>query len=232
VRIIVTLDRDSDASEGNDYVRALTAAGAPRESIVLATPDAPALGRFDGLVLGGGIDVDPARFGRPKLPGGRVELDAERDALDFALLERARADGVPVLGICRGLQVVNVALGGTLVQDIPLERPSSVVHERESAQKTRLDHEVTVVRGSRLAAIAGDGPLAVNSRHHQAIDSPAPGVTVSGVAPDGVAEALEVPDAWLLAVQWHPENLTAADAPSARLFEAFLRAVRERTREI
>src|SRR5262249_56979822 len=118
---------------------------------------------FDALLLGGGVDVDPARYGTAVLPDGNVEVDAERDAIDFALLEQALRHKRPVLGICRGLQVINVALGGTLVQDLPLERPSPVVHQNEDEprQKTRLDHTVAVTPGTRLASIAGAPQIAV-----------------------------------------------------------------------
>ncbi|HTR03063.1 MAG TPA: gamma-glutamyl-gamma-aminobutyrate hydrolase family protein [Thermoanaerobaculia bacterium] len=228
MRIALTLDRDADLSETNDYVRSLVEAGVPRESIAVATPLSPEVGPFDALVLGGGVDVDPARYGRPALENGTVEVDADRDTLDFRLLEEARRAGVPVFGICRGLQVVNVALGGTLVQDIPSERPSAVVHQRTKAEKTRLDHRVAIVPGTRLAAIADAPDAAVNSRHHQAIDGVAPGLAVAATAPDGVAEAVEAPgEPWLLAVQWHPENL-AKDGLSRRLFAEFLRAARAR----
>ena len=187
------------------------------------------MGPFDALVLGGGADVDPARYGRPLLENGSVEVDHERDALDFRLFEEARRSGAPVLGICRGMQVVNVALGGTLVQDIPSERPSPVVHQRTRDEKTRRDHRVAIAPGTRLAALAGAPDAAVNSRHHQAIDRIAPGLTVSAVAPDGVAEAVEsAGDPWLVAVQWHPENL-AGDPVSERLFGEFLRVARSRS---
>jgi putative glutamine amidotransferase len=226
MRIALTLDRDADLSEMNDYLRSLVAAGVPRESIEVATPLSPAVGPFDALVLGGGVDVDPARYGRPTLENGRVEVDAERDALDFRLFEEARRTGVPVLGICRGLQVVNVALGGTLVQDLPTERPSPVVHERTREEKKRLDHRVAIAPGTRLSGIAGAPEAAVNSRHHQAIEAVAPGLTVSAVAPDGVPEAVEsADDPWLVAVQWHPENLDA-DPVSQRLFREFLERAR------
>ena len=159
-------------------------------------------------MLGGGVDVDPARYGRTVLEDGSVEVDAERDAIDFRLLDEARRSGAPVLGICRGLQVVNVALGGTLVQDIPTERPSPVVHQRAQEEKTRRDHRVAIAPGTRFASIAGVAEIAVNSRHHQAIERVAPGLAVSATAPDGVPEAVEASgESWLVAVQWHPENL-------------------------
>jgi putative glutamine amidotransferase len=229
MRIALTLDRDADLSEANDYLRALCAAGIPREAIEVVTPLSPHSGEvFDAVVLGGGADVDPERYGQRRLDNGTIEVDGERDALDFALLEAARRSGVPVLGICRGLQVVNVALGGTLVQDIPAQQPSEVPHESTEQDRARLNHAVTIAPGSRLAAIVGEPAIQVNSRHHQAIERVAPGLTVSGIAPDGVPEAVEAPGGWFVAVQWHPENL-AGDAASERLFADFARAARRRS---
>ena len=230
MRIALTLDRDSDTTETNDYLRSLVEAGVPRESIAIVTPLSPeAPAAFDALVLGGGVDVDPARYGREPLANGTVEVDAERDRIDFELFDIARRRGAPVLGICRGLQVVNVALGGTLVQDIPSERPSGVVHDRKR-DKLRLDHAVSVEPGTRLAELAGDGEVLVNSRHHQAIEKVAPGLGVSGTSPDGFAEAVEAPAGdgpWLVAVQWHPENLApAGDSVSRRLFARFAEVAR------
>ena len=232
MRIALTLDRETDPSEENDYLRALVTAGALRESIQVVTPLHPSWRPFDALVLGGGADIDPARYGRPIHVDGGVEVDAERDAIDFALWEVARGAGAPVLGICRGLQVINVALGGTLVQDIPTQRPSAVVHDRNKTERTRRDHPVVIAPGTRLARIAGPGTaeIPVNSRHHQAIDRVAAGLAVAGVAPDGVAEAVEAPGPpWLVAVQWHPENL-AGDAFSDRLFAEFVRVAAEGAR--
>jgi len=226
MRIALTLDRDADP-EANDYVRSLVAAGVPRSAIEVVTPLSARDGGFDALLLGGGVDVDPARYGASVLPGGNVEVDAERDAIDFALLEEALRANRPVLGICRGLQVINVALGGTLVQDLPIERPSPVVHQNADEQKTKRDHHVEIAPGTRLAAIAGASALAVNSRHHQAIARVAPGLAVSATAEDGVPEAVEsAGEAWLMAVQWHPENLTG-DPASAGLFAEFVRAARK-----
>ena len=231
MRIALTLDRDADVSESNDYLKSLVAAGVPRDSISVVTPLTPASGPldFDALVLGGGGDVDPARYGRAPIENGTLEVDPERDRIDFALFEEARRRGAPVLGICRGLQVVNVALGGTLVQDIPAERPSAVVHARDGEkEKTRLDHAVTVAPETRFAALAGRTEVRVNSRHHQAIERLAPGLAVAGTSPDGLPEAVESADgAWVLAVQWHPENL-AADPVSQRLFSDFVDAARTR----
>jgi putative glutamine amidotransferase len=232
VRVVLTLDRDAEAGENNDYLLALAASGVSRSAVEIVTSSSPegAIAKpFDALVLGGGGDIDPARYDRPARADARLEIDRERDFLDFALLARALAAGAPVLGICRGLQVVNVALGGTLVQDLPTERPSAVAHEDGDADRARLAHPVSLAAGSRLARIVGRAEATVNSRHHQAVERIAPGVAVSATAPDGLVEALEMSGgAGLLAVQWHPENLHG-DAVSERIFAAFLVAARERT---
>lgn len=227
MRIALTLDRDASRREENDYIRALVAAGFRREEIVVLFPGAPVEEGFDGIVLGGGCDVAPSRYGRKTRPEAKVEIDPDRDETDFALFELGRKTETPTLAICRGIQVVNVAMGGTLVQDLPSERPSPLEHQTSAKEKTRLEHSVRMVPGTRLAAIAGTLELPVNSRHHQAIEVPAPGLKVSAVAPDGVVEAVEREKPWLLAVQWHPENL-ADDAASRRLFAEFARAVRAR----
>ncbi|MCA1581640.1 MAG: gamma-glutamyl-gamma-aminobutyrate hydrolase family protein [Acidobacteria bacterium] len=233
MRIALTLDRDVAAGESNDYVRSLLQAGFIRGEIEVLQPGTDPRGGFDGVVLGGGCDVDPARYGERLRPEAGVELDAERDVLDFGIFEAARRDGVPILAICRGLQVVNVALGGTLVQDIPTETSTALRHDTTGGDKTRREHEITVAPGSRLASIAGAASLDVNSRHHQAIGRPAEGLVASGRSADGLIEAAELPadDSWLVAVQWHPENLApAGDSASRRLFAEFAREVRARAR--
>ncbi len=227
MRIVLTLDRDASHREENDYVRALVDAGFSRAQIEVIVPGKMPAEPFDGLLLGGGSDVDPARYGRPRLRGGHVKVDPERDDMDFAFLERALREGVPIFGICRGIQVVNVAFGGTLLQDIPAQRPSAQVHQRSAREKTRLDHLVSVRPGTCLHEIAGADEIEVNSRHHQAIEDLGRGLIESGRAPDGIIEAIEQAEQRLLAVQWHPENL-ASDAVSRRLFEDFARAVQER----
>jgi putative glutamine amidotransferase len=230
MRIGLTLGHDASKNEKSDYIRALMDAGFRREEIVVLAPGSEPEGRFDGVVLGGGLDVDPARYGREIKPDANVEIDPERDSTDFAAFEKARQEEVPVLGICRGMQLVNVALGGTLHQDIPSERPSRIVHEVPGQHPERRDHKVEVKPGTRLSEIARAAEIDVNSRHHQAVERLAPGIEVSAVAPDGLIEAFESASPWLLAVQWHPENLLA-DPASTRIFAEFARAVRARAAE-
>lgn len=225
MRIALTLDRD--VPEDNDYLRALLEAGARREEIVVLRPGDPISGEFDGIVIAGGDDVDPALYGRDVLPGAGVKVDAGRDSIDFSVFEEAWRARVPALGICRGLQVMNVARGGTLIQDLPSESPSEITHHRRQ-KPNRRDHPVTVHAGTRLSEIAGSRQIDVNSRHHQAVEHPAADFVVNATAPDGVIEGLEARDGrWLVAVQWHPENLHD-DAASRRLFREFVEQVRKR----
>jgi len=235
MRIALTVGRNAPTGNSNDYVRSLVGAGFGPGEIDVLQPGAVVSGRFDGVVLGGGCDVDPALYGERTLPDAGVELDLERDALDFELFQRAREAGVPVLAICRGLQVVNVALGGTLIQDISTQSPTELRHDVSGEDKARREHDVAISPGSRLAAIAGAASVEVNSRHHQAIARPAHALVITGRSADGMIEAAEgtVPEPWLVAVQWHPENLApAGDAPSRRLFSEFARQVRARVEAV
>ena len=166
-----------------------------------------------GLCLAGGADVEPALYGEPRDPKTE-KPDTERDRIECALLRDALARDIPVFAICRGLQLLNAALGGKLTQHV----------DGHSLRKVRDAHEVAIAPGSRLACILGAGPYSVNSRHHQCARIAAPGLVVSAVAPDGVIEALELPGKrFVLAVQWHPE--ARMDGPDAKLLQAFRAAL-------
>lgn len=217
------------------YREALLAAGARAEEVRVVQPGDSPPEAFDGLVLAGGRDVAPSCYGETRW-NDTVEPDEGRDALDFELFERARRNGAAVFGICRGLQVVNVALGGTLWQDIPSQRPGGVPHSfprKEGNDPARPAH---VLRAARLAPrslplaallAAADGAW-VNSRHHQAVKDLAPGLVVLGTSPDGLVEAFAGADGpFLAAVQWHPENLVPR-ADQLALFAEFLDAARAR----
>lgn len=223
---ITTYDRD----EGNrfslpsEYVDAVRRAGA---IVVLvppgdASPDA-LFSMLDGLLLAGGGDVDPKQY-----QGEEHEMiymvDVERDRCELALARRASETGFPMLGICRGAQVINVALGGTLYPHLPDVVGESVKHRLPPREPT--PHSIAVNPDSRLAAgldqvVEFDAP----SWHHQAIRDVANGLVVVAHAPDGVIEAVEMPEhPWLIGVQWHPELSAAYDPTQQRLFDAFVRA--------
>ena len=194
-------------------------------------------GLLDGLVLTGGEDVDPGRYGEA-VAHPTVESVAERDVMEFRLLEWALGDRLPVLAICRGIQVLNVALGGTLYQDLPSEHPGGLLHDQAKADppvpRVRSSHRVTVLPGSCLAGIVGDGELAVNSMHHQGLRRLAPSLVPVAHATDGLIEGVEAADptgAFLVGVQWHPEERARdADPASQRLFAALVTAAAKRPR--
>jgi putative glutamine amidotransferase len=219
---------------GQLYTQALARAGAA--AILLPLYDDPTLLRtlydqVDGLFLAGGSDVDPALYqeaAHPKLG----ELDQDRDRVELQLIQWALADRLPILAICRGLQVLNVALGGSLHQDIATELPYAIEHNYWQEQpREYLAHDIEVMPGTRLAGILGSHHTRVNSLHHQAVNLVAPSLRVAAIAPDGVIEALEGSDArFMVAVQWHPEALLG-DPGMLGLFSSFVDAV-EQTRSL
>jgi putative glutamine amidotransferase len=214
------------------YTSSLAAAGLrPYILPVLPAADADAmLDGMHGLVLTGGEDVDPIHYGasaHPKLG----EIHAGRDEFEISLARAAYARRLPTLAICRGIQVINVALGGTLIQDIPSEWPHAGNHDGDGGRDERI-HTVSVSAGSALAAALGASELPVNSFHHQAVSVVAPPFRVVATAPDGVVEGIESTDAswWMLGVQWHPEELTTTrEAWDRGLFAAFAAACARRS---
>jgi putative glutamine amidotransferase len=181
--------------------------------------------RLAGLILTGGGDVDPARSGAPR-HATVVEVSPARDDLEIDLTRWALDGGVPLLAICRGLQVLNVALGGTLYQDIPSDPGSPLAHS-QAEPRPQATHSVKVTEGSRLATILGRLDLDVNSFHHQAIKNPGSGLRVVAAAPDGIIEGAEVSDhPFAVGVQWHPEEMTEHDVSARGLFVALIDAAR------
>ena len=182
-----------------------------------------------GIVLTGGEDVDPAEFGAERHPQTQ-EPHRERDKCELALVRIARDMRIPTLAICRGMQVVNVAFGGTLIQDIGSERPSNIKHDRSSERTMRV-HDVRLEPSSKLARALGGSSISVNSSHHQAVDRVPSELRVTAHAPDGIIEGAEWAgdDWWMLAVQWHPEELVSDGKKWDRgLFHGFAAAVHER----
>jgi putative glutamine amidotransferase len=179
---------------------------------------------LDGLVLSGGEDVDPRHYGEVPHPTVRDNVDPLRDAQELALFREAWKQGKPVLAICRGIQLVNVALGGSLWQDLPSDRPDGLRHNQPDGRTART-HPVELTPGSRLADAVGATRFEVNSFHHQAIRNLAPGLRVTARAPDGEIEGVETAEGapWLLGVQWHPEEFHHHDgAPDHGLFHALV----------
>ncbi len=209
------------------YLKAVLAAGGiPLVLSPLMGPSfaARSLDGLDGLVLTGGEDLDPAWYGAQPSPH-LTPPSRERDLFELALFAVARQRGMPILGICRGIQLINVALGGSLYQDLPSERPGPVQHRPEGARDVR-SHKVRLKESSRAAGALGAIELTVNSAHHQAIKDLAPGLLASGWSEDDLIEAAETSSEgpWLLAVQWHPEEMYAEPrAPEHGLFAALVR---------
>ena len=181
--------------------------------------------RLDGVLLAGGVDMDPAAYGEEKTPLCGA-IDPARDMVELQLVRWALADGKPLFGICRGLQVINVATGGTLYQDVAAECTEAIKHDyfpTAGWERGYLAHEVKLVPGTRLQQALTTSSLTVNTMHHQGIDRLGKGLTVSAVAPDGLIEGLEHPaHPYLSAVQWHPESMGADH--SSRMLQPFINA--------
>lgn len=209
------------------YVQSLLAAGGIPlilSPLIGASLAGRGLDGVDGLLLTGGEDIDPSWYGAEASPL-LSPPSRERDLFELALFAVARQRELPILGICRGLQLINVALGGTLFQDLPSDRPGPVDH-RPVAAREALSHRVRLQPGSRAAAALGAETVRVNSSHHQAIKDLAPSLLASGWTDDDLTEAVESPadTSWILAVQWHPEEMHAdARAPERGLFTALVR---------
>jgi len=216
------------------YTSALTLAGLI--PVVLPPMDpslaAAALNDVAGLVLTGGEDIDPRLFGEEPHPA-TASPHAARDSYELALARTACTLRIPTLAICRGLQVMNVALGGTLVQDIPSQRQGALEHDPAGKRADRV-HRVDVEAGSRLAQALGATLVFTNSSHHQSVHEVAPGLRITARSEDGIVEGIEPIDPawWMVGAQWHPEELTAtAEDWDRRLFGAFAEAVRESGRD-
>ena len=215
------------------YIGALEGAGLlPLASPPLADPASAhaLLERVDGLVLTGGEDVDPRHYGAGR-HSATGPTHPERDTWELALVDAARQRRLPVLAICRGMQLLNVAMGGTLIQDIATQQPTALAHA-DSAARRRRTHSIECDGGSRLARALGSKSLSVNSSHHQAIERVAPGLRVTARAEDGIVEGVETTDDgwWVVGAQWHPEELVDTPEPWDRaLFSAFADEVRHRS---
>ena len=238
-RPLIAVTATTDIIRGRPRARVNTAyIAAIEEAGLLPLVSAPLSGtaladelleRVDGLVLTGGEDVDPRHYGAERHPATE-DPHVARDAWELALVSAARRRSMPVLAICRGMQLLNVALGGTLIQDIPSQRPTVGSHAQSHARIDRV-HGAVIEPRSRIATAIGASTIRVNSSHHQAVDRPAPGLRVVATSEDGIIEAVEgvAEGWWVVAVQWHPEELLATpEAWDRNLFAAFAAEVRGR----
>ena len=181
------------------------------------------LSQVDGLLLTGGGDVDPALYGEEKLPVCG-ETSPQRDAMEFPLLRKALKRRMPVLGICRGMQVFCAAMGGTLYQDLPTQFSAEIIHSRMDRPADPI-HSVTLRKGTKLAEIIGAETIEVNTRHHQGAKTLPDCLIPSGTAPDGLVEGIELADyPFGIGVQWHPESMQARYPMHRKIFEALVRA--------
>ncbi len=217
----------------DDYLRSIGhAGGEPRVLDPATQTGAQALGDVHGLLLTGGPDVDPARYGEERHATVSA-IDQRRDEFEIELIRQAADGGLPIFGICRGLQVMNVAFGGSLIQDLPSSTSKTLQHTK-AIPLCAIAHEVWISPSSKLASLmpekmAEADSCAVNSRHHQAVKRLADGFEITATAPDGVVEAIEhraLP--FCVAVQWHPENFWRT-GEFRELFEGFVEITRQRT---
>ncbi len=233
-RILVTRAEAIPSERWEDYTDCVTAAGGePLAFDVDDFTDLASLPPHEGVLVTAGIDVDPKRYGQSQ--SERVTaIDPRRDEVEAAVIGHALDDGVPLFCICRGFQMLNVTLGGALLQHIEDREPHRSRRGEDGVSIVSGWHPVEVVPGSLLHQISGETTLRTNSRHHQAVlpDGLAPRARAVATAPDGVIEAIEVPGhPWALGVQWHPERPEMTDVPPLRpgaqaLFEAFVAACR------
>ena len=217
---------------GYRYIEALRMAGAVPWIIPQLPHDPETMRaifeRLDGVFLTGGVDVDPSRYNEPRHPLCGT-TDHDRDAIEIMLLEYALETHIPVLAVCRGIQILNVACGGTLYQDVTAQVPAAMKHDYfptpENPSRNYLAHDISVKPGTRLGDILGETIVPVNSMHHQAIKDLATGLRPSAFAPDGIIEAVEGTNGqYLIAVQWHPEELAETQPGMKRLFTTFVEA--------
>lgn len=230
MRIAISVSQKEEAKgEQSPYFHALVACGArPDELEMVTAADARRVKaeNFDGILFAGGEDVDPALYDEP-MKYESVHIDRARDDFEFALLDRALDRRLPILGICRGIQMINVKFGGTLYQDIPSDTPTEREH-RQPGDRSEATHSVTLTEPESRLASAVEGSCRVNSLHHQAIKRLGRGLKVTAHSEDGLVEAVESAEEYpfLMAVQWHPEEI-AGRLEQRKIFEQFIAKCRE-----
>jgi putative glutamine amidotransferase len=224
-RIGIAVDSPGRAPK---YQRSVERAGANVEVLLPDTVTPDVLDHLDGMLLTGGGDIDAAEFRDVNHPMVH-HVDKNRDQMELSLTREAKRRGIPVFGICRGVQVMNVALGGNLVQHIPDEIRTMIVHDDSENVRHNLVHEVSILKGSQLHRIIGKDRVGVNSFHHQSIKDLGKGLIATAWSDDGVVEGVELPGTqYFLGVQWHPEEFVDHGAIFHSLFESFVEACNNR----
>lgn len=239
VPVIVTSSASNDDSSihaphyclNKTYANAIVSAGGmPLLAIAHGQHDAFAklVDIMDALLLPGGADVHPAHYNE-ELTDHTTETNAQRDELELALIRAARAKGVPILGICRGMQLLNIAYGGSLYQDIAQATETAITHDnsKHPNRGQHIAHTVSVEKGSLLSLLMEQENVPVNSTHHQSVKQLGMGLSVSARAPDGIIEAIEDPlHPFVLGIQWHPEGLQTDHTHAKEIFRAFVESAR------
>ena len=228
IGLFVDVDSERTISVWNTYIHAVEISGGAPIVFPRVEDEATFEAMMDlchGFVFTGGADIAPARYGQ-EVKAACGTIQHERDAFDFFAFQKVMSTSKPILAICRGAQLVNVALGGTLYQDIPTECPSPIFHVQKEA-KLSLSHEVNIVEGTPLYSLIGQNRMSANSFHHQAIKQLGRRLCVMATADDGIVEAVYLPgDRYFRAYQWHPERLVDSMAENRQIFEDFIEACR------
>ena len=223
IAMVSSTREDGQYKISQEYINAVLSSGGAPFMLPPCTDEEKLdalLKNADGLVLTGGCDMEPARYGQKTQPWcGRI--DTQRDEEEYILLEKAFKRRMPVLGICRGFQTINCFLGGTLYQDIAAEKGVQIKHDQHDRRAEKV-HEAALLEGTLLRRIIGKDVIGVNSRHHQGILELAKDLIPSAVAPDGLIEGFEIPEQGLLAVQWHPESMAAAEPEARAIFKEWI----------
>ena len=226
IGILAEVDNDFNTRVQPPYVKAIELAGG-LPVLLPYVEDSKVIEQFvelcDGFFFTGGADVDPKRYGeQPKATCGDIQYN--RDTLEFKVLEKVMNTSKPILAICRGAQLVNVALGGTLYQDIPSEIDTQIAH-RQNEPKFSPSHDVTVIENTPLYTLVGTQMIHANSFHHQSVKALGKGLEIMALADDGVVEAAYLSgERYLRAYQWHPERLCESDKHNRLIFDDFIKA--------
>ncbi len=231
IGLALSLDSSKDRTPrfygGLQYFRAIKAAGGVPVGLPLLDEHTlrQAYERMNGILLMGGGDVAPQRYGESPIPE-LGDVEEYRDELELALIRWAREDNKPLLAICRGIQILNVAYGGTLYQDLEAQNPTGLDHRlsTKTGKRNYITHKMSIQEGTRLYRSILEKEIPVNSMHHQAIKEVGKGLTVTGWSEDGIIEAVEdESNSWIVGIQCHPEELWEEHSWARRLFESFIR---------